>query len=102
MLTLLKSERAEVYGIPNASDKKFDSLDFIETLLTCVNIDARIKWLEYVIEKNIFNADTLLRLKLFLYTASDDLNTDKGRILTELCIDNNYQSISDVLDEELE
>ena len=30
MLTLLKSERAEVYGIPNASDKKFDSLDFID------------------------------------------------------------------------
>tara|TARA_B100000579_G_scaffold424680_1_gene429407 strand:- start:1142 stop:2662 length:1521 start_codon:yes stop_codon:yes gene_type:complete len=101
MLTLIKSERAEVYGIPNASDKKFDSLDFIETLLTCVNIEARIKWLEYVIEKNIFNADTLLRLKLFLYTASDDLNTDRGRVLTELCIDNNYQSISDVLDEEL-
>ena len=99
---LIKSEKAESRGIPNASDKKFDALNQIEILLTCINVEAKIKWIRYVIQEKIFSDELLTRLKLFLYSASDDLNTTQGRILTELCIDNNYQSLSDVLDEELE
>ena len=52
-------------------------------------------------DNNFFQPETLTRLKLMVYCMSDALKTDEGKELTELCIDNDIEDLSAIVDEKL-
>ena len=99
---LLKSDKAFVRGIPKSADNRNEAISWIKSLLSGLSLDGRIKWLRKIIDLELFSEEILTKFRLTLYSMSDDLKTDKGRELTELCIQNKYKTISDLLDNEIE
>ena len=101
MSELLVADRASDYGIPKSSERKDIAYEYINTCIIFLTVEAKIKWLEYCIENKLFTNKTLTRFKLEVYTKCDALKTEEGRILSEICIDNDYGTLQKILDEEL-
>ena len=101
MTDLIKLDNAFNRGVDTAFEKRYDAQGFVKVLLTCVNISARIKWIKFISDNNFFQPETLTRLKLMVYCMSDALKTDEGKELTELCIDNDIEDLSAIVDEKL-
>ena len=98
---LLVADRASDYGIPKSSERKDIAYEYINTCIIYLTVDAKVKWLEYCIENKLFTNKTLTKFKLEVYTKCDALKTEEGRILSEICIDNDYGTLQKILDEEL-
>ena len=98
---LLIADRADYMKIPKSYERKDDAIGKINTLLKCFNIETKIKWLEYCINNKFFTEQTITRFKLKIYSTTDALKTEKGRILSEMCIDNELEILMKLIDEDL-
>ena len=101
MNELLISDRASKRNIPKSYERKDDAIGKLNTIIKIFNIETKIKWLEYCINNKFFTEQTITRFKLKIYSSTDALNTDEGRILSEMCIDNDLESIQKLIDEDL-
>ena len=79
MTDLIKLDNAFNRGFDTVFGKRYDAQGFVKVLLTCVNISARIKWIKFISDNNFFQSETLIRLKLMVYSMSDALKTDEGK-----------------------
>ena len=102
MSELLISDKANDLGIPRTAERKRDALKLVSTWISFLTTDAKIKWLKYCTENKLFSNQTLTKFKLEIYTTSDALHTDKGKVLSAMCIDNDYETLKILIDQELQ
>tara|TARA_B100001250_G_scaffold414491_1_gene453220 strand:+ start:3407 stop:4939 length:1533 start_codon:yes stop_codon:yes gene_type:complete len=103
LTNLIKFNKGKERGIPSADllDKRRAEIIEVFFKINCVNVKAKIKWIKRMEDNNLLDAESFTNLKRKFYSNCDALQSNDGRIMTELCMNNNFQTIVDVLEEEI-
>ena len=99
---LFVADKACEYGLPKSDDRKEMFYDILQYTLQFFSINSKSKWLKYAIDNKLFSNVTLTRMKISLYTGTDGLKTKEGRILSDICINNNLETLKQLMDEDIQ
>lgn len=102
MEELIVADKAYNRNIPKSFERKIEAQENICFQLKMVNVKTRREWLQRCIDEGFLSAITLASIKLNIYTGTDALNTDEGRILSDVCIDNDVETLMKLMDEKLD
>tara|TARA_B100000131_G_scaffold125488_1_gene122720 strand:+ start:146 stop:1639 length:1494 start_codon:yes stop_codon:yes gene_type:complete len=102
MTIIWKKEKAAEYGLTDVFDDIKDSRRWIVTIIKFFNTKTKIRVLQLVIDNKMMGLETLTRFKQALYNACDSLKDEDGFKLTDLCMDNDVETLSSILNKEIE
>ena len=101
-LTIIwKKEKAAEYGLTDVYDDIKESRRMITAIIKFFNTETKVRVLRLLVDNKLMGLETLTRLKQDLYNSCDSLKDDKGFELANLCLDNDIETLSVILDKEI-
>ena len=98
---VIKYDKASEYGLDVLDDKN-DEIDSLSNGMKLLDTQYQYEYLLRVESINLLSKLSFTKLKHLAYYENDDLKSDIGRKLTELCFkDVDYQTLLDRIDEEV-
>jgi len=102
MSIIWKKEKAAEYGLTDVYDDIKESRKWIASIIRFFNTKTKIRVLQRMIDNKLLQMETLTRFKMGLYNACDSLKDEDGFKLAQLCMDNDIETLSSILNKEIE